>query len=235
MADESMLTVIVGAIVLIAGIIGIVSYSDSGDASESDFSLGNVFSGLTSPTGNLIKNMFSSESETVEFSARLLSLEHQQMTFKFREPVTSIILNYTIPNPSLIVNGMPLISEKNHVTINEFKGDLIVSDKISIDGKTTSISFNDVEINPETGVSITAENISVESIVLTGVVDKSFEFKNIYGVINISAESGDLIYNKKTGDMDIKSFNGNMQIEDGVILIQGTGILKADVLKSPGI
>ncbi|MCK5235092.1 MAG: hypothetical protein KAJ88_04565, partial [Candidatus Aenigmarchaeota archaeon] len=96
MADESMFTVVVGALVLIAGVIGLVSYS-SGDGSGLDFGID--LSAIKAPTGNLLKGFFDSSTQTVEFSARLVSPEYQNINFKFSDPVDSIILNYTMPNP----------------------------------------------------------------------------------------------------------------------------------------
>ena len=233
MADESMFTVVVGAFVLIAGIIGLASYSGDGSGFDLGFDLD--LSGLKAPTGNLLKGMFQSNTETVQFSARLLSLEHQNFEFKFREPVESIILNYTIPNPSIMVNDMPFTSEINHVVIDDFNGDVLISDKTTIDGDASGLSFNDVEIRPDAQISVAVENVSLDNIAISGMSGKSFALKDVYGVINVSAESGNLVYQKNTGDMEIRSFDGDFWIDDGVIYIQGTGILKADVLNSPGI
>jgi len=226
-----MLTVIVGAFVLIAGIIGLVSYS--GDGSGFDF--GFDLSGLKEPTGNLLKGMFHSSTETVQFSARLLSLEHQNLEFKFRKPVESIELNYTIPNPPIIVNGMPFTSEINYVVIDEFIGNVVISDKTTIDGDVSGLFFNDVDIRPNVQIPVVIENVSVDNLAISGISGKSFNLKDVYGVINVSAQSGNLVYQKNMGDMDIRSFEGNLWIDNGVIYIEGTGILKADVLNSPGI
>ena len=232
MADESMFTVVVGALVLIAGVIGLVSYS-SGDGSGLDFGID--LSAIKAPTGNLLKGFFDSSTQTVEFSARLVSPEYQNINFKFSDPVDSIILNYTMPNPSISVNGMPFSSEMNHVVLDGFEGSVTISEKISIDGKVTSVSFNNVDMNPETSVSVSAENISADYLSIIGTPGKSFELINVYGVVNVSTESGNIMYQKTAGDMEIKSFDGDLRIEDGVIYLEGTGILKENALKRPGI
>jgi len=232
MADESIFTVVVGALVLIAGVIGLVSYS-SGDGSGLD--LGIDLSAIKAPTGNLLRGFFDSSTQTVEFSARLVSSEYQNIYFRFREPVGSVVLNYTMPNPSISVNGMPFSSEMNYVVLESFEGSVTISEKINIDGKTTSVSFNNVYMNPETSVSVSAENISVDYLSIIGISGKSFELIDVYGVVNVSTESGNIVYQKTAGDMEIRSFDGDFRIEDGVIYIEGTGIIKESALKSPGI
>ena len=232
MADESIFTVVVGALVLIAGVIGLVSYS-SGDGSGLD--LGIDFSAIKAPTGNLLRGFFDSSTQTVEFSARLMSSEYQNINFKFREPLDSIVLNYTMPNPSISVNDMPFSSEMNYVVLESFEGIVIISEKINIDGKTTSVFFNNVYMNPETSVSVSAENISVDYLSIIGISGKSFEFIDVHGVVNVSTESGDIVYQKTAGDMEIRSFDGVLRIEDGVIYLEGSGVLKESALQSPGI
>lgn len=233
MADESIFTVVVGAFVLIAGIIGLASYSGDGSGFDLGFDLD--LSALKAPTGNLLKGMFQSNTETVQFSARLLSLEHQNFEFKFREPLESIELNYTIPNPPIMINGIPFTSQRNHVVIDDFSGDVLISEKTTIDGDMSGLSLNDGEMRPDVRISVVIENVSLDNIAISGISGKSFDLKDVYGVINVSAESGNLVYQKNTGDMEIRSFDGDLRIDDGVIYIQGTGILKADVLNSPGI
>ncbi len=232
MADESMFTVVVGALVLIVGVIGLLSYS-SEDGSGLD--LGIDFSALTAPTGNLLKGFFDSDTQTVDFSARLISSEYQNIYFRFSDPLDSIILNYTMPNPSISVNGMPFSSEKDYVVLEGFEGIVTISEKISIDGKVTFVSFNNVDMNPDTSVSVAAENISVDYLSITGISGKSFELIDVYGVVNVSTETGNIVYQKTAGDMEIKSFDGDFRIEDGVIYLEGSGILKESALQSPGI
>ncbi|NOQ55804.1 MAG: hypothetical protein GQ477_03270 [Nanohaloarchaea archaeon] len=231
MADESMLTVVVGAFVLIAGIIGLASYSSDGSGFDLDLSA------LKAPTGNLLKGMFQSSTETVQFSARLLSSEHQNMQFKFRDPVESIVLRYTIPNPSISLMDMEFPSDNMSIEFYEFKGDVIISEKTTILGKVSSFTLKDASspISSKREIPLVIENLSLDHISVSGMSDKSFDLKNVYGVINISAESGNLVYQKNTGDMEIRSFDGDLWIDDGIIYIKGTGILKADVLNSPGI
>lgn len=232
MADESIFTVVVGALVLIAGVIGLMSYS-LGDGSGLDFGID--LSAIKAPTGNLLRGFFDSSSQTVEFSARLMSSEYQNIYFRFREPVDLVVLNYTMPNPSISVNGMPFSSEMNYVVLESFEGSVTVSEKINIDGKTTSVSFNNVYMNPETSVSVSAENISVDYLSIIGISGKSFELIDVYGVVDVYTESGNIVYQKTAGDMEIRSFDGDFRIEDGVIYIEGTGIIKESALKSPGI
>ncbi len=232
MADESIFTVVVGALVLIAGVIGLVSYS-SGDGSGLDFGID--LSAIKAPTGNLLRGFFDSSTQTVEFSARLMSSEYQNIYFRFREPVDSVVLNYTMPNPSISVNGIPFSSEMNYVVLESFEGSVTISEKINIDGKTTSVYFNNVYMNPETSVSVSAENISVDYLSIIGISGKSFELIDVYGVVNVSTESGNIVYQKTAGDMEIRSFDGDLRIEDGVIYIEGIGIIKESALKSPGI
>ncbi|MEA2004137.1 MAG: hypothetical protein U9O53_04210 [archaeon] len=232
MADESMFTIIVGALVLIAGVIGLVSYF-SGD--DSGLDLGFDLSAIKAPTGNFLKGFFDSSTATVDFSARLVSSEYQHISFRFSEPVNSIILNYTMPNPLIFVNGMPFSSEANYVVLGGFEGVVIISEKISFDGKTSYVSFNEVDVNPETSVSVGVENISVDYLSILSMSDKSFALVDVYGVVNVSTESGDIVYQKTAGDMEIKSFDGDLRIEDKVIYLEGTGVLKENALKSPGI
>ena len=140
-----------------------------------------------------------------------------------------------MPNPPISVNGMPFSSEINYVVLGGFEGVVTISEKISLDGKTSYVSFNNVDVNPETSVSVGVENISVDHLSILSISDKSFALVDVYGVVNVSTESGNIVYQKTAGDMEIKSFDGDLRIEDGVIYLEGTGVLKENALKSPGI
>lgn len=231
MANESMFTIIVGAFVLIAGLIGLASYSGIDISS----SFGVDLSGLKTPTGKFLENIFQSDAVTVNFSARLMSSDAQDISFKFREPVESIVLRYADSYASLYLNNMPFSSENTSIELYEFKGDFMITDKITLDGKVSGFFLDNYRAIPEVPVPVKAVNLSLDYIMISGISGKSFVLNNVYGVVNVSAASGTIIYDKTAGDMEIKSFDGTLRIEDNVIYLEGTGILKADVLKSPGI
>ncbi|MEA3229528.1 MAG: hypothetical protein U9P44_01310 [archaeon] len=228
MARESMFTIIVGALVILAGVLGLVFYSSD------DLGLDMNFLSFDMPTGNLLKGIFQSDSETVEFSARLVFYDYQDISFRFSEPVR-MVFNYTMPNPSFYVNNIPFLSENNYVVLDGFKGDFSLTEKVFVKGKINSMYFNDVTISPFDAVPVRVENLSAGYMSISPILKKSFLLKNVQGTINISSESGSLVYEKTAGDMELRSFEGDMRVERGVIYLMGTGILKADVLKSPGI
>ncbi len=229
MADESLLTVIVGALVLLAGVAGLVSYSGLGP------DIGSGLGGVEMPTGNMLASFFhqNKDSETVKFSATLMSSDYQDLIFDLGYPVDKVSMEYSAPNPEVDVNGLLLDPFNMSLSLHEFRGDVYISEKASVIGSASRLAVKDTSINSQDKVPVDAANISVDMISIDGLDDESFLLKNVYGVINITSMNGKLTYDLDSeNDLEIRSFKGSFMIDEGVMRIEGSGILKADVIIS---
>lgn len=184
------------------------------------------------PTGFVTGFYKEDPPKTVDFRANLTFSAPVSINFDFKEPLQAASITYTNMDNVFYINGLSVNSvETTLFEARDFNGNIIIARDASLSGKAKQLRVDKSFIgNSEEDIKVVAENISYDSLELTGVPQITITLPKSSGTMMIY-NTGDIVtYDIANKEIDFITFTGDMKFSGNTLEISGIGTIKTSTL-----
>lgn len=215
-------------IAVVAGAIGIYSYGQEHPGAFDSFN--SVFRSLSFPTGFALFG--GAKSQILAIDAELTFDIPPAVKTEIANPAESVLISFQNANNSFTIDRMSWqYPSKAEIILDNYTGEITLSNPLSISGSAKSVSVNSAMIPySENGIDVSASSLHIDSLLLKHVDGLDLELKNISGTVNAKDSKNSAVYTVSNNALSISSFTGDIEYYGGKIILRGSGKMDTELL-----